>query len=923
MTPGRTTTLTLDVSETVLIESGWSKKRRGAEVARLSVEKVSDSSNRVNVHIWNSGAWTLKPVQHQASTVHEYTRAASYIIPSGAMTLIQSLVEIAIIAIENAHYVPSDLPGFSVSTNIQASGDGYFVPRWPAGQTWNNMLTSDVTTLPIPPPTTADIPLNRIGVSTAAYGIDQGFYLKWVVPGTSRSYAAWSWSFYFGQYGLAFAGDGRAYLFEWIPASRLWRQRYEFRFCSPGQVHDTAHNLAIFPHSAPDGTKFISFASGNAQGIASVIGGTLTTDINQIAGVDAVYVPNPLVIFPDADNAPAGHVTKAGPIRFDMRRDLRVKVQISKLGWETSGTLLDIPDGIPNFSTGMTVTASMDAVQPAGTSITPTLLDTLTNAAVTSASKSFKARFAFASDGNSTPTLWGYSLNRLPVTQVITPGSFAITGTTGLTAVSLSGKSGDPSQETGSFTVQDDYGQYSRLAARGEFSAKLTQSYTPPGGSLGAVTLARGYVKPVQRTQKGRVGRSYPSPNWAEYDLTFVGMWARLQEQDYPGIMQTFADNSLPFCPEGATRTTPLTPWKVTDAIVYLLKLAGFPAGQINITSRSVRLWPGTVQGPSVNALDPGANIADKVKSLARAFLGAALIYDETFSTDGAWSLLYGTPLPSGGAFLSPLWNFTTGGTTAAAGVLGMQTPSAFGGYGHSLIIGEPHFTNLPPAFNNILVTCPVPISPGSKARVETELANVQSYAVPGSSITPSPGSPHYLGRLRRYIHADPSLQDATPQLTQANCDWVALRLFAVTCYPQKLVRFVAPFVLVQDPMTTKYRSLRFQDPVTYNGSATWLVKSCAPHYNNGRVQTAEYELIQPQSGQVIHGGHFEFDMARSQSKRQTLRESGFSLKTNLFGVSSLPANQEQSFLSLPVITQYQTTLQNADGSFNLPTGYS
>ena len=131
--------------------------------------------------------------------------------------------------------------------------------------------------------------------------------------------------------------------------------------------------------------------------------------------------------------------------------------------------------------------------------------------------------------------------------------------------------------------------------------------------------------------------------------------------------------------------------------------------------------------------------------------------------------------------------------------------------------------------------------------RVDNHLYNYLSYKVPGSTINPNPDSPHYLGRERLIIMADPALWAGSQvggwQATQAAVNFVLARLFAYTCLARQRVMFTAPLIFTTDTATGRKRALRFYDVVTLDGQAGWYVRSCSPHYQHDRQQTADYTL--------------------------------------------------------------------------------
>jgi len=116
------------------------------------------------------------------------------------------------------------------------------------------------------------------------------------------------------------------------------------------------------------------------------------------------------------------------------------------------------------------------------------------------------------------------------------------------------------------------------------------------------------------------------------------------------------------------------------------------------------------------------------------------------------------------------------------------------------------------------------------------------------SDYTADPTNPDWIGELVPLLYVDTTLN------TQDAVDFMAWRLFHVTCHGIKMTEIEAPLVLVTDPNDTnqtKPRPPRFYDPVLVNDDGTesqWLVRNCNPFWRKDGFQWASYELEAPRA---------------------------------------------------------------------------
>jgi hypothetical protein len=918
VTPGRITRVTFDLAETITVSPFWGMRRRGSEIAQNFSNGEVDDAKHQNIKIWPTGAITLAPIQTEISNIQEYSIGLTHVVVPDNATLLTKLMVIPSIVVENKTRQSTDLTGLAgaYGGDIALVGSPFLVRKIPAGGSWDESITSGVPSMlsgtgSTPPP----VPVDRVGESLAPYPADQGFFLNWQNPATSLTYPGVYLGFYFGQYAVAFTGSGYAILYEQVqsPSGNFdWVHRAVWQYARTGQISGTAHSMAIWPHFGPTGQKYIVFTNGQVDyaQVASSYAGTTATQsapgyMVYAAKVDPRYI----------DRSP-GHITSSALMRFDIRRDWKMPLQVSTLGWPTSGLLIDDPAGCPPDATSLNAALFplrifSDQVTLPTNSLTATVIDSVSGAPYDPTLGTHPAaRFDFAGDGMSTPILWGYNMNRDSAQNVSAPGEF----TSSVNSVNLTGYCGDPSQESATLMIEDDKGRLTRLLNRGQLSCRVDVQHVENGQTY-ITPIFRGYAMRPTGRKRGKPGRVYPSPNWFRYDIPVMGMWMRLAEPTSGPLIQNLFYNDITVLPYtyGGSQ---FTPWKVTDAIRYLLSCAGFSPGQINIPDYPIRLWPGVTNTIDNQTINPNTDYAEFALRLCRNFLGGYLCYDASVDQ---WTLLQGTSLNA-----PPLYSFwTTPPNTNGP-------PTVPGAYGprSTFIFGEFSLTVVPPEYNWLHVTCLAALSDNDKTMtvIENWAFNYNSYQVPGSSVSPNPNNPDYLGRIRPCEISDPSLVvnagADTERLTQVAVDWTVRRLYDFCGHAQRLCHFRAPLVFILDPITGVYRIPRFGDPILING-ASYILKACIPSYTWDGMQTADYEAIQPVAGQYIPPGIESLEFFRKSTDRRGAKTAGSYTQTNRLGLLGIPPQAEHRHRNLPRASKWQHPLQDpTTGLFYAMAGY-
>ena len=357
--------------------------------------------------------------------------------------------------------------------------------------------------------------------------------------------------------------------------------------------------------------------------------------------------------------------------------------------------------------------------------------------------------------------------------------------------------------------------------------------------------------------------------------------------------------------------------WKVTDICVDLLTAAGYPADQINIADNPTRIWYGESTKVDDYVLNAAGNIGEYLTRLVRDYLGGFVIFDANAgATDanglplGQWTVIYQTPMPTSGQF-TPLFNFvtTTPGPTSVSHSLSAYPANT------APIFGRITYMTAPPEFNHFLVTTSVSVAGTSvQGAVESHTYNYDSYQVPNSTNTLDPSHPDYLGYERLMILPVQEAAGLGVQQAQQNCDFLARRFLDFAGHAQRTANFTVPLVFITDSSGGYRRPLRFQDPISINGDASWLVKGCHAHYVKDGFQLAEIEAVQPIARQIVQPGITQLSFFRNAQAQHARHSTGAGTHSQRFARRAVPSHREQSIMELPRLTQYQTKLQDNNG---------
>lgn len=841
-TPYRSTKITFDTPIQSLKEDAWSETRMGGDVNRAVAGGARDDSNAPNIRYWPNGAWTLEPIQERIANIHEQITYVSLTVSAPQWRLAAQVKEV------NLWRSPIDLPGVSADVVVAATGDPWLVRHIAAGGSY----ASDLVPSQPGPTWEVDFVMDRMGESIETFPADQGFFLRWYMPGTGMHNPDYAWTFYFGQYCVSIRGDGFADLWEYAhqpDEAATWKKRATFRYCLASRISSAYHTLVIWPHFGMFGDKYIAFSGGQLDA-GAYIAGFPKSDINEVAPTQYVYEINEITRNGDVDAAPE-HVTSPNRIMYDVRRDLKLRLQVSRLGFHTGGTLITLPCQMPaQMSNVQNPAAQSYATKPTGTNILADVKDSDSGSTFNIATGDRKpyVEFTFTGDGTNTPVLWGFSIRRDQVTEAIAPGSF--TGG-GIRNVELITGGGDPSLVGGVVDIEDPGNLLPGLRVRGQFAVDLAVDAII-SGTPQTVHLLRGYINRPRAKRKGRqyadgsplyqggfgtgFKSDWPSPDWHGYSCPLQGQWLRLARKVNGPMFRYYVQDPT----QEPDSTGLIPPWKVTDVIVDVLRRVGYPDSMILIPDVAIRMWPGATTTPAEWTLQPNTDFAQLLTTLCRNYLGANLAFDDNAGTDGAWILIFGTQVGT-----PPVAAFTTHPPNGGYSRILPHVPGAYAANTFPIFDLEESYT-VPPEFNCVHVYCPVVYGITGALRFNAEMHNPYSYNVPGFTITADPTHPDYLGEKVELKVCELGAIAPTPEETQANVDWTCARLFDFTCHGQILQPFLAPLAFILDSVTLKYRPLRYQDPILVNG-VDYLIKNLTPRYQSDFHQMASYEAIIPQ----------------------------------------------------------------------------
>lgn len=330
------------------------------------------------VHYLEGIGWRLTGSEFSVSQMHE-GETQPLTASSGSLMIAPGHAEFPARGAES-------LPGIGGGS----SGSRVFQKRIPAGAAWSQRLESDQTDLPSPAPEDDLHPMDRIAKTTASFGTGESRHFRFHLPGGSLSSSATAATLYFwdapggpssgeghgnGHYALKLGGSGQAKLYESNGAGG-WTRRSEFRWAASTMVSGATHEVHITSGSSM-GRPLILFhfdsISHDERKEGSGGGFAVFAKAGRAVSEQGVRDRRSWTYHPPQ---PEPRTPSSGPVRLDVRRDLRPLLQIFQTVYPASGSLLDSPfsfDFIP--APGEPIKAEWYGAMPEGTSLELTLED--------------------------------------------------------------------------------------------------------------------------------------------------------------------------------------------------------------------------------------------------------------------------------------------------------------------------------------------------------------------------------------------------------------------------------------------------------------------------------------------------------------------------------------------------------------------
>jgi hypothetical protein len=739
-----------------------------------------------------------------------------------------------------------------------------------------------------------------------------------------------------GPYAVSFTGAGMATLwcmFPTIDGTSKWFALGEWSYCEPHRVMGALHFVSIHPHSGPNGryidvhssptttappvgghllnstftpqstatrshhfdlnAAWRALAGGglaSASAAAPVAGRMAVAHVPPASAVSAGLANASATIIPPINEALANSIlpqiapgnpamvarapaSGPGPIRMDVRRNLRPLLQISTHRYYPSGTWMSRRFTVASTTT-TPIRISWQANIPDGCSVSAYLCDPLMapgvsgsqtvsqETAIVAGSRTanrvqyspvagrdtYYLTFVLTSnaDGSKAPNLQGWRAVKDAVLAANSPGEW--TGGTVL-EVHLQGPEADPTHEAGSIEIADLKGECTKLRNRGRGSVVIETEYDSTDSTKRSALFWGAWShSPADRVgaplSQGMGGNGstvlYPASDWCEYPLQVTGFWNKRIHEALSTCRFFLADEA-----------DPNAFYKITDMMRVALQQTGIPTGQIDIPDSPLTFFPvGDGQRDSL-MIEPFSSWERFLVDSVTNYLGWFWMPDRNAGASGMIRLIPPKQPP-----YTHLATFHISGPGAnKLQHSGMAWQGV--GIGHTFIYnGTLRYLPQEPECNWLRVIGVGERVPGSGhlTQMQVTLINTKSYNYVGDDgtthNTADPTSVDYIGTLKPMVITDPALN------SWDSLKWFARRTFDIAAHGVSGLSFDAPLMLITDAgdaNQTHPRPLRYYDPVSIETSPgvfeDYLVRSCNPDYNSDVMQTAHYEVVKPLNG--------------------------------------------------------------------------
>ena len=861
LTPGRVSSLLIDPDETIAVRTPWMLSRGAGRMANLgSSGRVGPAGLPKSQRVLQlpGPVWIMQPVTHDP--LKFATPADPGPIPGG---LFNATVDMHDTPWWQANLLPGMSGGDISGLSPTLSGFLYRRPQ----ASWTNELPS---TRPKPVNPSNMYPMLKVASGLQTFPQNTGFRFLFTVPHGHLMGPRHMLTFYFGgstdvtpntlqggEFALHFYTDGQCTLFEM--AASGWVERAHFRWSSAGFVAGTIHGIDIIPY----GRDCIAIRSTNSdqdtfkstlqQATLSpsrtAPGWNLYRDTHSISGIDS-----------------RSAMTGLGTVEIDMRADLALGVAVWPFVYPDEMTLSVLVDAPFAFDTGplpantpVSFGANVFHLRDSGYELQLWDPDTaalmtfdgtqqawLANAGQTRAYPQYI--FTASSDGYGTPVLYygQHSVDGLAVTRTGTN----ITGGT-LRSYTGTGPDIDPSHEMIHIEVEDLLGELGILQQRSRIRFQLRTTYDPLDETKftilfdGELSLPEGQpmVPPNSAMNGAATADSYPSDEWSHFEITGVGMWARIEDKRTLCLLPFGDSDTDPTEP----RTIPPDPkkkaWRITAAVSKMLEYAGVLPSMIDIQEEGViGEWRfGSLPDLEETSPDPAGSIGAWLASVLEEYLGRWIIWDPNARgagapADGMWRLLAQPKTTDASIFAFTRADFSGGDHLSTR-------PYVYGDDSTWIEDRSLRRWVKAPEFDLLIVTSSgeVAEAQAGPSRLVQYFPTSAAYDADPAHPTSDPTSLDYMGFVAPVTFYDPML--TTPELVSH----VGRTLSDFAGHAQNWMRWRAPLVLVKpaaDGFLIRPRPLRLNDIVTVDGTRA-VIRSCNYDCLHDGMQMAIYEAVE------------------------------------------------------------------------------
>jgi hypothetical protein len=336
------------------------------------------------------------------------------------------------------------------------------------------------------------------------------------------------------------------------------------------------------------------------------------------------------------------------------------------------------------------------------------------------------------------------------------------------------------------------------------------------------------------------------------FDLQANGKWQRLKEMNFTTVRQMWIDTTDPANP---------VPYKVTDMVKFLLSHCGFDSTMYDIPDNPIRI--SGQGGDPFFTHAPNANLLDSIQELLMNYLGWFLVWDRNIGTSGMWRAL-----PPATAPYTNVACFTLHGPSQTDGTrrvthnvksypLANTLADGFTYTATAPVIPINHGTIkdqvIPPEGNFLYVSSAhTGEDPDGENDHYTAIKfNPDSFDFDPRYPSANTSSPDYLGRLVPIYYFIPSLAAFGEANPGELIHLIAQRIKDVALHATFRRDFEVPIVPIKnDYDATKYRNLRYYDPVVVDG-VQYIVRNVNPRYERDGVQMQMIQVEKPKVSNV------------------------------------------------------------------------